>query len=697
MKHLLLIIFCFTVVIADAQKQEMMADKTADQTLKGKQKRAFKKGNILMNRANRIYQNLGYSVAHDVLNKVEEDLLKEESWVELANSYRLNHKTNRAEYYYSRLVQLHPKPEYILRYAQALQANGKCKDALRWFNTFKESGEEMTEDWDFQTDCVESFAYAWHPEVSVKNFEALNSKYLDFAPIPFKDDLIITSNRKWRSALKRKDLWTKNDFSDMFLAKTKGENEVTDIKLLRGELSNKFHDGVIAVYPDNATILFTRNDATGKNSKGEVDLKIYKTKIEDGRWGEATPLSINKPDFSFAHPALSPDGQALVFASNFEEGMGEMDLYISYMKNGVWTEPKGLGPEINSPGNELFPFWSNDGTLFFSSEGHEGLGGLDVFAIQYTNFENSTIWQERIHLGTPINSEMDDHSFYIDKNGEKGYFASDRDGGKGSDDIYTWNAPGGLKFFKLQKAIVRNAKTGEVLVDVPVEYYVSNTLVNNSTKTIPSLFEEEQLQKSNKEGIVFLKVHPKLEFVFNINQSGFHPFSSSIKGNRFSNDDPVYLDIIPLPEVRVDSVFVEREVIKEVVKGVPLEERALIVLEDIYYDFDKFNIREDASIDLVMLYALLQKYPDMEVQLEAHTDSRGTTDYNINLSRNRVVAAKNFLVKKGIQSNRLSTDYFGEAVLRNDCADGIDCDEEAHQENRRTEVRITKFPYFPGK
>lgn len=680
---LVLLVFKSNAVLAQSSDTLALSTISTKSVKEVRQTERFQKSDKFK-KANEMYALLGYQRAAAYYENVEGNLLDIEQIDQLANAARLNNQTQDAEAYYAKLVSVSTNPEYYLRYAQMLQSNKKCEDATRWFKKYKSAAPDSNRE--FQMDCRFDFQYSWHPEASVSNFEAVNSEELDFAATPFGEDLIITSNRKYRSAVARKDLWTMKNFTDLFVVR-EGENQENEIKPLRGGMSKKFHDGAASFARENTEVFFTRNDEQGKNEEGEIRLKIYASNLEKDKWSTPRELQFNDSKYSCAHPALSPDGDAMVFASDQPGGFGGMDLFISFRTQGEWGEAQNLGPEVNSGGNELFPYWAKDGKLYYASEGHKGMGGLDVFMIQYQVAEGENSWAERKHLGIPINSTKDDFAFYIDSSNTKGYLSSDREGGMGADDIYKWNAPQGLKFFEPTTIIVRNKETKEVIQQVQVFYQcvgLSDELKNKENE-IPEFLLKQQSLVTGLEGQAQMKSHPYLYYEFKVALNDYEPYENILDGKNMHSDTPVYLDLTPI--IVVDRME-ELPTIDNIRPKIDLMVGKVFQMKDIYYDFDKYDIRFDASSDLNKLTELMFRYPEMKIQLEAHTDSRGKKSYNRRLSKNRVKSAKQYLVKKGVSAKRMTTAHFGESKLINGCSDGVKCSEAEHQENRRTEVRV---------
>jgi outer membrane protein OmpA-like peptidoglycan-associated protein len=499
------------------------------------------------------------------------------------------------------------------------------------------------------------------------------------------------------------------------------------------------------------------------------------------------------------HPALSADETKLFFSSNMPGGYGGMDLYFVEKRYGEWTAPINLGPDINTSRNEVFPFMHDNGTLFFASDGHEGLGGLDIYMI---NIQGRR-WGQLINLGEPFNSIKDDLGLILDIRGLKGYLTSNRDGGKGSDDIYIFEAPHGLQGVQGPENIVTTIATfdGQMSRRLPgTAIYVfeisPNGLVENNElydlqmvtadpaltdstdnkeitlklirKDEKKLSEPNSLTDRNGETIMAFDIDK--EYLILASKSGYN--TKEIKFNPGDATAGVPLELvlersnclalngvittidIPIPVpgtlIRIiNSCDASEQVVRTNMKGEftsclpfgcefvikaqrqgfedtetkvstqslrgtrsidigmelkpkselvlkePIRTGSVIILENIYYDFNKSAIRKGAAPDLEALARLMEKFPSLEIELGAHTDSRGEKDYNLELSLKRADSAKQFLTNRGIDPNRIKSFGYGEAKIRNKCKDGVPCSEAEHQYNRRTEVKVLKIDEQP--
>ncbi|MEL7021830.1 MAG: hypothetical protein AAGK47_09485, partial [Bacteroidota bacterium] len=415
-------------------------------------------------KADKLYESFSYMAAADLYNKLVADgKLSTDVMRKLANSYRLNSESEDAEFWYAQYIQETSDPNDYLYYAQALQSNDKCEDAIRWYRKYEEATDDPTRS--YILDCTDLQTFKENKGVEFVNLQNLNHGSLDYAATPYANGIVFTSTRGLPSAFRLQDKWTQDNFADLFFAQKKDFGKYEEPIPLRGKLNKKFHDGVATFNSAQNVMIFSRNSESGKGKGGILDLKLYearnpqqfwvdsrenpidlylKTKMDGERsfWMEMGELDINGDDFSTCHPALSPDGKRLYFASNRAGGYGGMDIWMSRNVDGTWQEPTNLGPIINSSGNELFPFMSKDEKLYYASDGHLGLGGLDIFVGQKMRRTDENSWSIRENLGTPFNTSKDDFGFTVNAEKTNGYFTSNRENGMGEDDIYEWRSDG---------------------------------------------------------------------------------------------------------------------------------------------------------------------------------------------------------------------------------------------------------------
>ena len=371
-------------------------------------------------------------------------------------------------------------------------------------------------------------------------------------------------------------------------------------------------------------------------------------------------MPINSDNFQVAHPALSPDEKTLYFASDRPGSIGNSDIYkVEIKSDGNFGEPENLGKSINTEGRETFPFISESGILYFASDGRPGLGGLDIFQVDLNkiNKRNSVL-----NIGAPINGTMDDFSFCINEATNRGFFTSNRDGGQGNDDIYGFIQKKPIVYPCEQQfaGIVLDKQTNEILPGSDVSLFSKDhQLISN--------------QISNQKG--------EFNFGYVDCGSGFYIRASKTD---YSTDEKE----IQIPNYSGETkttLFIEKT---DIPIGPGTDLSKVFHIKEIYFDLDKYNIRPDATIELAKILEVLLEYPTMKIAINSHTDSRQTNSYNDVLSNNRAKSTRKWLIKQGIAADRLTAKGYGENKLVNNCSDGVDCTEEQHQANRRSEFIV---------
>jgi len=395
-------------------------------------------------------ESLDYVTAIEIYNKILEDHDVSEAKINLAEAYRKVNDTENAEYWYGQVVRLQEaEPIHRLYYGMMLQRNGKCDMARDWFQRYVDAvpddlrGQYLLRACDYEDELKNKNASIF--EISRCDF---NSNFDDFSPVFYKRGLVFSSDRDRNPIIPRKSMWTGNPFLELFYV---------DMRQVRGdticgkyiygrpekfskEINTKFNDASVAFANDGEEIYFTRNNYLnghkGTDDEGIMRLKVYHGTSEgEGKWGELQSLPFNSDEYSVAHPTLTPDGNKLYFSSDMPGGFGGMDLYVSEKESGRWGPPLNLGPEVNTEGHEIFPYFAQDGRLYFASDGLIGLGGLDIY---YIETKENGEWSTPENLGYPINTIADDFGIIFNEEGTCGFLSSSREGGAGGDDIYSF-------------------------------------------------------------------------------------------------------------------------------------------------------------------------------------------------------------------------------------------------------------------
>mgnify|MGYP000403886078 FL=1 len=575
---------------------------------------------------------------------------------QLGDCYMLLREPQNAVKYYKKVVRnKDADSKYYFAYAQALRASGDYKKSEKWMGKFKATGvvdsrvNQFFKNLDF-IDVIQKRKKRY--EVANSPLNTVNS---DYGAITYKGNTYFVSAREDKDAsVKRIYNWNNQPFLDIF----KVNDSSKTITRLKEGVNTKFHEGAACFTPDGKYMFFTRNNYFDKNEikddNNVNNLKIFKAEWIDGEWKNSKPLFFSSDSYSVGHPSISADGKKLYFTSDMPGGYGGTDIYVSEIhERGGVRKPINLGATINTEGNEMFPYYnSTEQKLYFSSEGHVGLGQLDIFVAEHIDNEYRNV----TNLGEPINSNRDDFAFNINDSGSEGYLASNRDGGIGDDDIYSFTRAIDLTL----KGIITDNVTHEPLENTTI-------ILSNSKGEI--VFEI----KTGKDGY-YEKI---IERDHNYQLNGDKPkFENKIKPFNSYNQESytemvVNLELDPLRDMNV---------------------LAGLSADIIYFDFDKSEIREDAKPELNKIIAVMNKYKDMIIHIESHTDSRGTAKYNERLSSRRAASTYNYFIEQNIAPERISSyKGYGEYKLTNNCGDGIKCSDDEHQANRRTEFVIEKM------
>jgi outer membrane protein OmpA-like peptidoglycan-associated protein len=431
---------------------------------------------------------------------------------------------------------------------------------------------------------------------------------------------------------------------------------------LEGEVHTRLHESTSVVTKDGTTMYFTRNNffdgRRKKDEEGIIRLKIYSAEYVDGEWTNIVELPFNSDSYSVAHPMLSPDEKKLYFVSDMTGSLGASDIFVTeIIGDGTYGPIQNLGSNVNTIGRETFPYITEEGVLYFSSDGHQGLGGLDVFATKITYNDYS---QPVVNVGRPVNSPKDDFSFIYRANDKTGYFASNREGGMGGDDIYEFVETEPLTLDCIQEVTgtVRDRISNEVLAGATVK------IIDEENNEISSTI-------TDSDGNYILMLDCSKGNFVRASRDGYVPAEEYLP---ISDGKP-----------RIVDFYLERDL---VTGGFGDDLAKLLQLSTIYFDLNKYDIRPDAEIEIQKVIVAMEKYPSLKIKVNSHTDSRGVDAYNLWLSQKRAESTVNYMISKGIAPDRLEGEGFGETRLVNDCINGIPCSEEQHQLNRRSEFII---------
>ncbi|MDR3365611.1 MAG: OmpA family protein [Prevotellaceae bacterium] len=580
-----------------------------------------------LKRADKSYGQQAYSQAAERYRKVltKRGLKREQQpyvQLHLAESYRLSGNTRMAESYYERVVARgNPNPNALLGLAISLQSNEKYAAAVTAYEKYLELAPQDSTTRQMLELCVALRDTAvTATRYIVDNVSDFNSLKDDFAPAFAEDDYSVvyfTSSRD--DALgKKKNIITGNKSTDVFFSKQSRNGRWEKPLPLAGEINTKSDEGACALDANLRSMYFTQCLTRGEKIGCSI---CSATRDEQSVWTEVNKVNLFDSTFNVAHPTFSDDGAELYFASDMEGGYGGFDIWVVNRVGEAdeWSEPVNMGASINTAGNEMYPYVRDVGTLYFASNGHKGFGGLDIF--RATKREQGG-WQVE-NMGMPINSAADDFSIIFEKEREAGYFASRRRGGRGGDDIYRFVLPEAKYMF-----------IGSV------RYYDNATPVADASAKIISSDGETLIQKTEKDGLFSLQLRPETDYLVVVTKPGF--FNQKTK---FSTKGIETITTLR-DEFRMRSMA------------------KAIELENILYDLAKWELRAESEESLNQLVEVLNDNPGISIEISSHSDSRGDSTFNLELSQKRAQSVVDYLVSKGVDVSRLQAKGYGESMPR---------------------------------
>lgn len=472
-----------------------------------------------------------------------------------------------------------------------------------------------------------------------------------FGQTPYKNGIIFTADKMVFKNSEKYD-WTGKSYLDLYFSYKDKNGKWLSPMLLKGDVNGEYHEGPACFNKEGNVVYFSRSNYEGKklkkNSKSDSNIKLFRAELVGEKWTNLKELPFNSDEYSCGHPCLSPDGKTLYFISDMPGGFGGTDIYRSTLNGDTWSKPENLGAVINTGGNEMFPYMHSDETFYFSSDAHNNLGGLDVFMTYYDGKK----WLQVENLNYPLNSSRDDFAFVMNPDNKTGYVSSNR---SNDDKIYE---------------VTKNDPT-----------FILSGFVKHKGLTTPvdsAIIEITDLNSNAKERVLTAKngaYKTKLKPGGNYSIKAF-------KSMFFPVNEPKSISTVGK---KVSENFTANFELEQIVIEKP------IVLQNIYYDLDKWNIREEAAKELDKLVGVLNENPNIYIELSSHTDSRAGDQYNMVLSDKRAQAAVQYLIVKGIDAKRLKWKGYGETRLVNKCKNKVNCTEEEHQQNRRTEFKVIKI------
>jgi len=635
-----------------------------------------------INQADKLYKSYSYSLAIPQYLKIAQksgDPDRNYAIVRLADCYRLTNDQLNAKAWYAKAVKL-PNTESInwFYYGEALRCAQEYDLAKEAFLTYASLSPDDPRGKAYAGFCDEIARLNDLPVCfEIKIVPSLNSERSDFGPAFYSDGIIFVSDRRQNFVDNKKYEWTNFNYLDLFFATPRYLDEffqeMNEPKAFTGKFNQTYHDGPASFARHDSLIYFTRTDK-GKEKKDADNFRTDRLKIFwsrfDGSWSKTEAFFMNSDDYSVGHPVLTADGNTIYFVSDMPGGLGGTDIYSCEWQNGQWGQAKNLGPEVNSFGDEMFPS-VNGNQLYFASNGFAGFGGLDIFRTTFIDGK----WSKVENLGQPINSSFDDFALVLDPRSKKGFFSSNRPGGKGSDDIYACR--------------MIECKQKKPLAELSVDTLstIISGFVKDKQTLQPMAGSTVFLLNTQTDKVRVLKTDANGRFQDTIVKGIFY-VAKAMENNYLS--DCINFKIATADTSR--SASTPRDLLLdrlEVNKVFTLNNMDYSV-ETIYYDFDKWFIRPDAETELNKLVQVMRENP-VNVELGSHTDSRGSKEYNIELSQKRAESAVRYIVLQGIDAARITAKGYGESQLINHCSDGVPCTQAEHQANRRTEFKVTGF------
>jgi len=621
-----------------------------------------------LRQGNRLFNQWAYSQAIPEYEKAQSKKPSAQAAIGIAESYRKMNNTVKAEDAYAKVVSMsEAEPIHKLHYAQLLMINGKHSAAKPYLESYLKDKPDDKAAQDLLASCdkvedLKKDSLRYSVEVS-----KLNTGESNFSPTVYKDGIVFATDRTSAKAktqgsevslshfTPRIYAWTGKPFLDMYFSKPDNSGGWSIPEPLKGDVNGVYHDGP-AAFSTDSIMYFTRNNYKAKKpTKGAddvVNLKIYASKYRNNTWTAVEEFPYNSNDYSTGHPTLTKDGSTMYFVSDMPGGLGGTDIWMTQKVDGKWGQPVNAGGVINTPYNEMFPTLVGDTMLYFSSMGHTNMGGLDIFTS--VKRPGDTQWSEPENIGYPINTSYDD--FGIEVNDSLGGLFSSNRANPVQDQIYQFKR-NDLHFTLHGIVVEKSTQLPIPSVNIELINKTTGKKVDNAVTTVDGKFEFK-LDQNTDYTVVAMK-------------DGYYKKSADVStvGLKVSTDMNVTL------KLEMEKIIVNRP----------------IAIENIYYDFDKWDIRPDATAGLDKLVGMMKENPSILIELSSHTDARGSDKYNQKLSEKRAQSAVDYIIAQGIDKDRLVARGYGESRLINHCDNKAKCTEEEHQQNRRTEFKITGF------
>lgn len=616
--------------------------------------------NSLYKKGVKSYDEMAY---HNSIVYFEKYLSKKDAPVDakikLANAYRKVNDIPNAEKWFAKIVLLpESEPINMFHYGKILMGVGKYDDAVVWFNKYLEKVPEDFVAEMYVVSCKSIYTFKKDTTLFTIKEAEIPEIATAFSQVQYKDGIIFSADKVAFKNTKTSN-WTGRSYLDLYFSKKDQNGKWLSPMLLKGNVNGQYHEGPACFNKAGDVVYFTRSNYTKKrlkkSSKDENNLKLFRAELKGEEWINVTELPFNDDEYSCGHPTLSADDKTLYFISDMPGGLGGTDLYKTTFDGTTWSKPENMGSTINTSSNEMFPFMHPDGTFYFSSDGHKSLGGLDVFM---TSFDGKN-WLQVENLNYPLNTSKDDFAFINNGSSKTGYLSSNR----GVDD----------KIYEVTKNDPMLILAGNVRQKGKLEKGIDSAVVEVTNITERS----KEMIYTNKYGNYSVKLKPNCDYTVKASKPMYFtitkPKMFSMMGKKASEKFTANFEL--------DEVIIDKP----------------IVLENIYYDLDKWAIRPDAAVELDRLAQLMSDNPKLMIELSSHTDSRAGDQYNLVLSDKRAKAAVEYIISKGIDAKRMKWKGYGESRLINHCENNIVCTEEEHQKNRRTEFKAITFETLTKK
>ncbi|MFD2040622.1 OmpA family protein [Flavobacterium artemisiae] len=628
--------------------------------------------NKKLEKANEVYGKFAFLEAGKLYQElVDKGNTSIDVFTKLGNCYYFNANYGEAAMAYSKVLDLNNNvdPVYYFRYAQSLNNLQKYEESYGVIKKYYEKIGKIKEGENWDEKKLMAAIQKQSGRYSLKNID-INSPFSDFGTSFLgKDKVVYTSAKDTGVIIKRKHSWNDKSFLKLYTADITSDGGLTNPVKVKGDVNTRYHQSTAAVTKDGKYMFFTRNNYSdgklGADRNGTNFLKIYVAENVNGEWKNVKelPYPINSDGFSSAHPALSPDESQLYFVSDRNNKFGNSDLYVVSLKKGgiIGNDVTKLPDEINTPGRETYPFMDEKGILYFASDGHPGLGGLDVFAAIKDLSGNYHV----VNLGDGVNTTFDDFAYTINSD-MKGFFSSDR---SGNDDIYGFVENKPVTFDFDIRALVYGtiSESGKPVADLTIEIFNSKNEVVAASKT-------------DADGKYSIPLDPFLSYKAVYHKIGLANRTIDVSPLKALEKKEISFELVKEMEVVVNGNIVT------IAPGENLHEK--LNLDPIYFDLNGYNIRTSSKKELDKVVQVMKDRPILTLKVNSYTDSRGRDDFNMKLSQNRAQATVDYIIKAGIAPERIKGEGFGETRLLNHCSNGVPCSEKEHEVNRRSEFIV---------